>query len=120
MTQSHMEVCPKEPLSGLRQGKGEPAPATSPAAVPGGIWVTMSTSDMCSCEISVSQMSRVEWWTYPKDGEAWLGPTPQELLGFAQTPFFLYRSQTPSSFTCYIPLKEQFYSNSRLQVYILP
>lgn len=29
-----MEVCPKEPLSGLQQGKGEPAPATSPAAVP--------------------------------------------------------------------------------------
>lgn len=115
-----MEVCAKVPFSGLRWGKGEPAPATSPAAMPGAICITTSTSDLCSCEISVSQMSQAEWRTYPKDEVAWPGPTLRELLGFAQTPYFLYRSQTPSSVTCYISLKEQFCGNARLQVYILP
>lgn len=112
-----MEVCPKEPFSGLQRGKGEPTPATSPAAAPGAICITTSTSDPCSSE---SRMSWAEWRTYPKDEVGWLGPTLQELLGFAQTPYFLYRSQTPFSLACYISLEEQFCSNARLQVYILP
>lgn len=69
---------------------------------------------MCNHEISRSQISQVEWWTYPKDGELWLAPIPQKLLGFAQRSDLLYRTQTSSSLTCSTSWKEQFSSNFRL------
>lgn len=113
MTQVCVEVSPKEPLSALQQGIGEPALATSPGSLVHFRWEVSAMRSQC-CKFPELMTNT------PQNGESLLSPFLQELLGFTQTSYLIYWSQTPSFLTCSTPLKGWFHSNSRFQAYIIP